>query len=153
MYCWIRFISIFFFFTTVLLRLKAIISDRPAYQKEISGLDEQQDNALPRPSPSAHTCRHPYWFNKLVTGSRMGGPDWNVPFKKPLWVYCPGHFGVNGNDREDRLAGKATLTSGFLLGRSEVLRSLRHCLVCKHADIVFPVLTIFYTGETKERKH
>ena len=58
----------------------------------------------------------------------MGGPDWNVPFKKPLWVYCPGHFGVNGNDREDRLAGKATLTSGFLLGRSEVLRSLRHYL-------------------------
>ena len=26
----------------------------------------------------------------------------------------------------DRLAGKATLTSGLLLGRSEVLRSLRH---------------------------
>ena len=32
------------------------------------------------------------------------------------------------NDRADRLAGKATLTSGLLLGRSEALRSLRHYL-------------------------
>ena len=39
------------------------------------------------------------------------------------------HAGVKGNDRGDRLLGKATLTSGFfLLGRSEVLRSLRHYL-------------------------
>ena len=37
-----------------------------------------------------------------------------------------GHAGVKGNDRAVRLAGKATLTSGLLLGRSEVLRSLRH---------------------------
>ena len=29
-----------------------------------------------------------------------------------------------GNDREDRLAGKATITSGLLLGKSEVMRSL-----------------------------
>ena len=34
-----------------------------------------------------------------------------------LWVYCPGHAGAKGNDRADRLAGKATLTSGLLLGR------------------------------------
>ena len=33
---------------------------------------------------------------------------------------------VKRNDRADRLAGKATLTSTLLLGRSEVLRSLRH---------------------------
>ena len=31
-------------------------------------------------------------------------------------------------NRADRLAGKATITSGLLLGRSEVLRSLRHYL-------------------------
>ena len=43
-------------------------------------------------------------------------------------IYCPGHAGVKGNDRADRLVGKATLTSGLLLGRSEVLRSLRHYL-------------------------
>ena len=45
-----------------------------------------------------------------------------------VWVYCPGHPGVKGNHRADRLAGKATLTSGLLLGRSVVLRSLRHYL-------------------------
>ena len=40
----------------------------------------------------------------------------------------PGHAGVKGNDQADRLMGKATLTSSLLLGRSEVLRSLRHYL-------------------------
>ena len=64
--------------------------------------------------------------------SGKGNPDWNVlmidiHLRKLLWVYCPGHAGVKGNDRADRLA-KATLTSGLLLGRSEVLRSLRHYL-------------------------
>ena len=43
-------------------------------------------------------------------------------------MYCLGNAGVKGNDSADRLAGKATLTSGLLLGRSEVLRSLRHYL-------------------------
>ena len=39
----------------------------------------------------------------------------------PLFkVFCP--------RRADSFAGKATLTSGLLLGRSEVLRSLRHNL-------------------------
>ena len=60
--------------------------------------------------------------------SGMGSPDWNVSvvdihLQKLLWVYCPGHAGVKGNDRADRLAGKATITSGLLLGSSEVLRS------------------------------
>ena len=32
------------------------------------------------------------------------------------------------NDRGDRLAGKTTLTSGLFLGRTKVLRSLRHYL-------------------------
>ena len=65
--------------------------------------------------------------------SGMGSPDWNVSMvdihlRKLLWVYCPGHAGVKGTDRADRPAGKATLPSGLLLGRSEVLRNLRHCL-------------------------
>ena len=47
------------------------------------------------------------------------------PPTKLLWVYCPGNAGVMGNDRADRLAGKATLTGGLRLERSEVLRSLR----------------------------
>ena len=63
----------------------------------------------------------------------MGIPDWNVSMvdirirlRKLLWVYCPGHARVKGNDRADRLAGKVTLTGVLLLGRSEVVRSLRH---------------------------
>ena len=49
-------------------------------------------------------------------------------FEKFLWVYCPGRAGVRGNDQADTLAGKTALTSGLLLRRSEVLRSLRHNL-------------------------
>ena len=41
-------------------------------------------------------------------------------------VQCPGH--VKGNGQADRLVGKATLTSGLLLRRSGVFRSLRHYL-------------------------
>ena len=59
--------------------------------------------------------------------------DWHVSmvdihFRNILWVYCPGHAGVKGNDRADRLAGKATVTDGLRLGRSEVLRSLTETL-------------------------
>ena len=58
--------------------------------------------------------------------SGMGSPDWNmstvdIHLPKRLLVYCPGHAGLKGNDRADRLAGKAALTSGLLLGKSEVL--------------------------------
>ena len=65
--------------------------------------------------------------------SGTGSPDRNVSMvnihlRKLLWVYCSGHAGVKGIDRADRLAGKVTFTSGLLLGRSEVLRSLRHYL-------------------------
>ena len=51
-----------------------------------------------------------------------------IHLRKLLWVYCPGHVGVKGSDRADTLVGNATLTSGLLLGISEVLRSLRHYL-------------------------
>ena len=56
--------------------------------------------------------------------SGMGIPDWNasmvdIYLRKLLWVYCPGHAGVKESDRADLLAGKTTLTSGLILGRSE----------------------------------
>ena len=65
--------------------------------------------------------------------SGMGSPDWNasmvdIHLQKLLRVYCSGHAGMKGNDRPHRLAGKATLTSGLLLGRSGVWRSLKHYL-------------------------
>ena len=78
---------------------------------------------------SDHTSHHPHRFNELATESEKqnGSPDWNVDIhlQTLLWVYCPGHAGVKGNDWADRLAGKATLTSGLLLRRSKVLGSLR----------------------------
>lgn len=40
-----------------------------------------------------------------------------------LWIYCPGHAGVRGNDWADRLADIATITSGLCLEKSELLRS------------------------------
>ena len=48
--------------------------------------------------------------------------------RKLLWVYCPGHAGVEENDPADTLAGKAVITRCLRLGSSEVLRSLRHYL-------------------------
>ena len=70
-------------------------------------------------------------LHKVKSG--MESPDCNVSMvdihlRKLQWVYCPGHAGLKGNGRADTLASKATLTSGLLLGRSEVLRSLRHYL-------------------------
>ena len=68
-------------------------------------------------------------YKKVKSG--IGSPVWNVSMvdihlRKLLWVYCPGHTEVKGNDRADRLAGKATLTSGLFLWKSELLRSLKH---------------------------
>ena len=75
---------------------------------------------------SDHTCHHPHRFNELATKSEKwnGKPRRNVSMvniylQKLLWVYCPGHAGAKGNNWADRLAGKATLTSGLLLGRSK----------------------------------
>ena len=61
--------------------------------------------------------------------------DQNVCYEQKLmqlatpheWtMHCFRGARVKGNGRADRLAGKATVTSGLRLGRSEVLRSLRH---------------------------
>ena len=65
--------------------------------------------------------------------SGMGSPDRNVlmvdiHLGKLLWEYCPGHAGAKRNGQADRLAGKSSLTSGLLFGKSEVLWSLRHYL-------------------------
>ena len=64
------------------------------------------------------------WNGKSRLACVNGRPD----IRKLLWVYCPAHAGIKGNDRADRLAGKATITSGLSLGRSEVLRYLKHYL-------------------------
>ena len=65
--------------------------------------------------------------------SVMGCPDWHTAMhslrlQRLLWIYCPGHVGVSGNERADRLANTADMTSGLHLGRAEVLRGLRDFL-------------------------
>ena len=65
--------------------------------------------------------------------SGMGCPDWltamhSLQLQRLLWIYCPGHAGVSGNERADRLASTANIASGLQLGRAEVLRGLRNFL-------------------------
>ena len=68
-------------------------------------------------------------LKKVETG--MGCPDWHTAMhcfwlQRLLWIYCPGHAGVSGNERADRLASTADITSGLQLGRAKVLRGLRN---------------------------
>ena len=70
-------------------------------------------------------------LQKMESG--MGCPDWHTAMhslrlQRLLWIYCPGHAGVSGNERADRLASTADITSGLQLGRAEVLRGLRNFL-------------------------
>ena len=65
--------------------------------------------------------------------SEMGCPNWrtamhSLRLQRLLWIYYPGHAGVSGNERADRLASTADITSGLQLGRAEVLRGLRNFL-------------------------
>ena len=65
--------------------------------------------------------------------SGLGSPDWHlamqdIQLEKLVWIYCPGHAGVRGNERADSLARKAALTRGLRLGKSEVLGRLRRRL-------------------------
>ena len=65
--------------------------------------------------------------------SGMGCPDWHTAMhslrlQRLLWIYCPGHAGVSGNEQANRLANRVDITSGLQLGRAEVLRGLRNFL-------------------------
>ena len=69
---------------------------------------------------SHHTCHHHNRFNELATKNEKwnGKPRlacvnvWHQTWKL-LWMYCPGHAGMKGND----WAGKSTITSGLCLRR------------------------------------
>ena len=65
--------------------------------------------------------------------SGMGFPDWHtamhgIRLQRRLWIYCPWHAGVSGNERTYRLASTADITSGLQLGRAEVFRGLKNFL-------------------------
>ncbi|RUS70140.1 hypothetical protein EGW08_022093 [Elysia chlorotica] len=40
------------------------------------------------------------------------------------WIFCPGHAGVTGNERADKLAGNATVNGTLRLDKQEVLKAL-----------------------------
>ena len=96
----------------------------PWRQCSLYGLNLQLDSGC----GSSHPCllldcpkrreldHHPHRFSELATKSGMGNPDWNVSvvdshLRKLLWLYCPRHARVKGNDQADRLAGKASHAS------------------------------------------
>ena len=63
--------------------------------------------------------------------SGMGCPDWHTAMhslRLPRLLCCPGHAGVGGNERADRLVSTADITSGLQLGRVEVPQGLRNFL-------------------------
>ena len=65
--------------------------------------------------------------------SGMGCHDWHTAIhilrqQTLLWIYCPGHARVSGNEQADKLASTADITSSLQLGRAEVLRGLRNFL-------------------------
>ena len=67
--------------------------------------------------------------------STLKSKDWyrvsvsQPPSKNLMYTYnSPGYARVQGSERADRLAEKATKTSDLCLGSSEVLRSTRHYL-------------------------
>ena len=93
----------------------------------------QEVAVRPRMPSSSHVQRVCY-TEKVEWKAQTGNLSMvDINLRELLWMYCPGVKG--NNDRVDRLAGKATITSGFHLGRSEVLRSLRHNLRHKARDI------------------
>ena len=69
---------------------------------------------------------------KIRTGqlySDWTGPLRNSHLKKLTWLFCPGHAGVRGNERADKLAGKAPLSRDSLtLDPPAVLRLVKNVL-------------------------
>ena len=57
-------------------------------------------------------------------------PEWKKCIEQShlqslVWIFTPGHAGVAGNERADRLAGTAAIGEGLLMGEKEVVSALR----------------------------
>ena len=66
--------------------------------------------------------------NSGTIPGEFGTQPCSLRLQRLQWIYCPGHTGVSGNERADRLASTADITSGLQLGGAEVLRGLRNFL-------------------------
>ena len=82
-----------------------------------------------------YTCHHSHRLNEPHVKSgvwnglpRLAHSHARSLATRLLWIYCPVHTGVSGNERADRLTSTADITSGLQLGRAEVLRGLRNFL-------------------------
>ena len=112
-----------------------IHEDNESYMVSASSLTIEVVAHCPRKQQSHHIImssstqiQRACWKKVKTWISRTG---WRICQCHPLnllWMYCPWYTGVKGNKRADRLEGKATITNGVRLGRSDVLRSLRHYL-------------------------
>ena len=56
--------------------------------------------------------------------------DWVTSIKRStltgiIWIFCPGHSGVKGNERADKLAGEAVVGGSFTLDAPTVLTAVR----------------------------
>ena len=82
-------------------------------------------------------CFKPFCLDQVIllhqVNSAMGLACvlFSIHLQRLLWMYSPGNARVKGNDRTDRLTGKVTIASGLRVGRSEVLRCLRHYLLAQ----------------------
>ena len=69
-------------------------------------------------------------LRKLETG--VSPPEWQDAEERIVWIYCPGHAGVQLNERADHLAGSAPTSDRIRLGASDIIgiikdAQLRRC--------------------------
>ena len=62
-------------------------------------------------------------LRKLESGSAP--PEWHDLPQQVVWVYCPGHAGVQLNDRADHLAGSGSASDCLELGTQDVRLIIR----------------------------
>ena len=94
----------------------------------IQWLTSQREHRLHMPSFS-----HSMNLLQKVESGMPPPPNWktamySLRLQRRLWLYCPGHARVSGNERGDGLASTANITTGLQFGRAEVLRGLRNFL-------------------------
>ena len=56
--------------------------------------------------------------------------------RRITWLFCPGHAGINGNERADELAGKATIEGSITLDPAEVLRQVKDMFAARETENV-----------------
>ena len=81
-----------------------------------------------------YKCHHPHRLDEhaaksgILEGLPRHTAIHSIWKQRLLWFYCPGHNGVWGNEKADRLASIADITSDVQTGMVEVLRGLGNFL-------------------------